>query len=330
MSARHIPWWVTVAVAAVVAAAGCAGWGVHAAMNRSPGMVDGIAITRDEVQLYRTVCSSQPCSSVRSIDGQSSEVQKQTFARGMVHQMAEDKALFILARDHGFGDVTAFDAFEQVREQTNSRKTALAAQGKTVYGVTSYSDTAFRSRVLDQARAYLKEELADRGEELFVSDAEARVWFTQHRKEWTAEPAIGVIHLMVPGSSLDQAKQALAAIGSHTGNMASYLTGAVAGSQTSSVTIDPNATVAPELQAVAQQVQGLAVGQSTPWHTTTDGYDCYVVTDIAAGSDEENWQRYESRIRERLADSKLNHLIEQTRARHETAVDINRLIRLME
>ena len=318
-----------IAAVAVVAIAGAIVWAARSASASGLGKVDGVTIDEDEVHMYAQICSSQPCSSVHSISADSSEHDKRAFVQAMVDTMAEDKALLILARDNGFGDATTYETFEAARERTNTEKSEQAKAGKTVYGVTSYADASFRSRILEQADSYLKQQLGKSGGELYVSDDEAKQYFAANRESWNSKPVVTVLHVTFPTSSQEQVNTALASLTTHLQDAEAYFSSLAVGVRSSSITIDPNATVSPELQDLADAVSGLDVGQTTPIHADGEDCDFYIVTQIEDSDEQADWQRYEARVTEQLQSEKLDRLVEQTKAQYETDVDIGKLVQLI-
>lgn len=87
----------------------------------------------DETKLYADICRTESCSV--SGDAKSQDAASQVDA--VRSRIRDDKALLLIAKERGYGDATTYEAFLSAMRNMNTEKTAQAASGQTVYGVTS-------------------------------------------------------------------------------------------------------------------------------------------------------------------------------------------------
>lgn len=273
----------------------------------------------DEMRLYADICAAQSCG----VAGGGSAAGNASVA-DVIEQIRSDKALLLLAKQHGYGDATTYDAFIATMKSTNSQKTAQAKSGETVYGVTSYTPVDFHSRLITQAREYLDSKLsAQAGDPLYVSQAQAKSYFLQHRDEWRSQDVRTVLQISVPaqGGRSEQAasaaaqrlEQALAAVNAGNAVHAQQsLSAALPGATFRSMTLDSSAAASPQMQDLIGSLRALQAGDHTDVTAEGGMASAYLVTAVTAADDETDWTTYQSRIMAKLVDGKLDRLVAST------------------
>jgi len=173
---------------------------VYYRSDKTIALLDGQAITVDELEFYETLEESSVRNYYRANFGITLESEemwsqqvdgtepRQLLAERALERCVNDKALLLLTLEQGIDVPVNYEQFKQaVKEENNEREKALKNK-EVVYGVNHFSDEEYLSHTLTNIRNQLITELSREEEQpLYVTDEEVCMYYKANNKDWNAK-----------------------------------------------------------------------------------------------------------------------------------------------
>lgn len=328
--------WVKISTSAIIVViVACAIWAVRSrASSAASPTEENITIGEEELKLYESVCAVQTCGSMPAgpVGSSAKDIEKR--GRAIKEQIGQDKALLTLARERGFMDVSTYETFTAAMRRTNDQRRRQIQNGRTVYGMMTYTPMDFRSRVLTQAQEYLKNKLATQaGDPLYVSNGEAKSYFRAHRWQWHASDSreIASVTLTKPANmdikALD-GRLADAVRGKTSDELAGAAVAALPGCRVEQM---PMGMDSPTGQpADVEKLSKLQPGGFLPFRQEGDQAVAYLVTMLNTADEDQDWHTYQGRITDRLEQEKLMTMIRSKSSRIHIKVNDEQLMSVLQ
>lgn len=254
-----------------------------------------------------------------------------TMASVMRKAIADDQALFAWAAREGYGDYTSWDAIVRSMKRANVSNMATVGQRGTVYGVTTFSIDTFHSQLVAQAKRYLIDTLSQQaGQELYVSEGEARQYFDRHRDAWSGSQGYQVIRLTVDAQDADprEFRQAVWEDGMDDTGPSEHLLERYPSLSWNMESISKGEGGSPHAQAMASAIAQLKKGEVS--EVESDGQQLTCMVNVSAKSDDDaDFGEYSSRIITVMESDKLEQAIASRAENIKVDIGVNEVKELM-